>query len=176
LSTDLTTFSFIVLALVGKEGAGAHDLVTMARYDPLYWAGADSQYYAEPKRLARLGYLEPHREPGKTRERTRYSLTEVGRAALEEWLGRPSSFPRIYHEAAVRVMAGDLVDPAVTIAGLQPLKAELLEIGLRVDAALDRAGTIPHRARHLELNHRLARRIVDAHLEWIADLERELGG
>ena len=84
-------------------------------------------------------------------------------------------FPRIYHEAAVKVMAGDLVDPKVTVESLQPLKAQLAEIRARVDAAEARAGSLPHRAAYLRLNHRLARRLVDAHLDWIADIERELG-
>ena len=43
----------------------------------LDWAG-ESQYYVEPKRLAKLGYLETRKEPGKTRERTIYTLTEKG--------------------------------------------------------------------------------------------------
>ena len=47
----------------------------------LDWAG-ESQYYVEPKRLARLGYLDAHKERGKTRERTVYTLTEKGLDAL----------------------------------------------------------------------------------------------
>ena len=47
----------------------------------LAWAG-ESQYYAEPKRLAKLGYLDARKEPGKTRERTVYTLTDKGLDAL----------------------------------------------------------------------------------------------
>ena len=55
-----------------------HDLRRMAkRGRMLDWAG-ESQYYAEPKRLARLGYLEARKEPGRTRERTVYTLTDKG--------------------------------------------------------------------------------------------------
>ena len=54
--SELTTFSFVVLALVGRGGAGPHDLVRMMRSDPLYWAGSESQYLrrAETPREARL--------------------------------------------------------------------------------------------------------------------------
>ena len=53
---DLTLFSYEVLALVGRGGAGAHDLLRMAKQGRfLAWAG-ESQYYVEPKRLAKLGY------------------------------------------------------------------------------------------------------------------------
>ena len=75
---ELRLFSYEILGLVGTTGAGTHDLRRMVqRGRMLDWAG-ESQYYAEPKRLARLGYLEARKEPGKTRERTVYRLTEKG--------------------------------------------------------------------------------------------------
>ena len=144
------------------------------RADPLYWAGSESQTYAEPKRLERLGYLRAQKEPGVTRERTHYELTQKGLDALRDWLAEPATFPRIYHEGVVKVMAGDLVDPAVTVASLQPLKAELEEIRARIDAGDDRAVSITGRTRYLNLNARLARRLVEAHEAWIAEIEAEL--
>ena len=60
----------------------------------LAWAG-ESQYYVEPKRLAKLGYLEARKEPGKTRERTVYTLTDKGRdAAARVGARRPSGSRR----------------------------------------------------------------------------------
>ena len=174
LSSQLTTFSYVVLALVGRGGAGPHDLVRMMRADPLYWAGSESQTYAEPKRLERLGYLRARKEPGVTRERTHYELTEQGLEALRAWLAEPAGFPRIYHEAVVKVMAGDLVDPAVTVESLQPMKAELEEIRSRIEAGEARAESISGRTRYLNFNTRLARRIVEAHEAWIAEIEAEL--
>ena len=69
VDSELSLFSYEILGLVGSGGAGAHDLLRMAKRGRLLaWAG-ESQYYVEPKRLARLGYLEARKEPGKTRER-----------------------------------------------------------------------------------------------------------
>src|ERR687884_1890310 len=80
--SDLSLFSIEILGLVGRDGAAPHDLLRMARQGRvLAWAG-ESQYYTEPKRLARLGYLRAHKEPGRTRERTVYTLTEAGLKAL----------------------------------------------------------------------------------------------
>ena len=79
-----------MLVLVGRGGAGPHDLVRMMRAQGgLYWAAAESHWYAEPKRLERLGYLRSRKEPGRTTERTEYELTKHGVAALREWLKRP---------------------------------------------------------------------------------------
>src|SRR5918997_7068268 len=87
---ELTLFSYEILGLVGRGGAGAHDLLRMARRGRMLdWAG-ESQYYVEPKRLARLGYLDARREPGKTRERTVYTLSERGLRALRDWARTPA--------------------------------------------------------------------------------------
>src|SRR6266542_3479337 len=116
-SDGLNGLSYVVLTLIGRNGASAHDLVQMARRGQrLYWAGAESKMYAEPKRLESLGYLRSRREPGKARERTYYTLTENGFAAADEWLTRPSSFPRIQSEAALRVHASDLATDVRTVA------------------------------------------------------------
>src|SRR5919106_5813363 len=101
---ELSLFSYEILGLVGRSGAGPHDLRAMVRRGRMLdWAG-ESRYYVEPKRLARLGYLEARREPGKTRERTVYTLTEKGLDALREWAKTPVHFPRLEHEPLVRLL------------------------------------------------------------------------
>src|SRR5918998_4683251 len=99
MSTDsLSLFSYEILGLVGREGAGAHDLLRMARRGRILdWAG-ESQYYVEPKRLAKLGYLDARKEPGKTRQRTVYTLTDRGLEALEEWAQTPVRFTPLKSE------------------------------------------------------------------------------
>jgi DNA-binding PadR family transcriptional regulator len=172
---DLTPFSYVVLTLVGRNGAGPHDLVRMARQGRIYWSAAESQYYAEPKRLEKLGYLRAEKRPGRTRERTHYTLTDAGRAALMEWAAEPARFPRIQHEAVTRMLLGDMVPDSVLVAGLEGLREDIAEITAQLDAADLAAASVPHRARYLRLNHALARRIVEAHRAWIGDVERELG-
>ena len=91
---ELSLFSYEVLGLVGREGVSAHDLLRMAKRDRLLdWAG-ESQYYVEPKRLAGLGYLEARKEPGKTRERTVYSLRRCARGRARRSRSRPSRASR----------------------------------------------------------------------------------
>jgi DNA-binding PadR family transcriptional regulator len=172
--TKLTPFSYAVLALVGKGGAGPHDLVRMMRRGRIYWAASESQWYAEPKRLERLGHLRSRKEPGRTRPRTHYELTDSGRAALRAWATTPAGFPRIQNEPVVRVLAADLVGAERALEGLRALRSEIDEIDASLGVAEEIAGGLPHRERALRLNHRLARRILDAHRDWLDEVEREL--
>ena len=173
-SQILTPFSYTILVLVGRGGAGPHDLVGMARQGRIYAAAADSQYYAEPKRLERLGYLVSRKEPGRTHPRTHYSLTDKGLEALRAWAEEPVRFPRVLHEGVVRLLAADLVGETPVRESIVALRRELDELDSLLDDGDIAAGSIPHREKYLRINHRLARRLVAAHRDWIADVEREL--
>ena len=178
MSKELTPLSYVVLALVGRGGAAPHDLVRMARGGQrLYYAGAASKIYEQPKRLARLGYLRSERRPGKTTERTYYTLTQKGLAALQEWHAQPSSFPRIQSAAVARVLSSDLAeDERVVAESLAAMREEIAELSAGIEEDACRAASIPHRERQLRLVRSLGRRLLEAHLEWIGEVERELGG
>jgi len=177
MSSELRDLSYVVMNLIGRNGAGPHDLVSMARRGQrLYWAGAESKIYAEPKRLERLGYLSAEKTPGKTRERTHYRLTDKGLHALRDWLARPSRFPRIQSEAAIRIQASDLADDAaVVLESFKPLRAEIEELSALLDASEQRESAFPHREHQLRLLRSLGRRILRAHLEWLDEVEQVLG-
>ena len=172
---ELTPFSHVVLVLVGQGGAGPHDLVRMARQGRIYADFAESQWYAEPKRLERLGYLASRRERGRTRQRTHYTLTDRGVEAVRKWMEEPTRFSRIQMEPAWRLLAADLVGDDAVLESLGALRDQITDLSARLDVAEAVAKTIPNKERYLLLNHALARRIVDAHAEWLDEVERELG-
>src|SRR5216117_4530674 len=109
VNRELSLFSYEILGLVGPTGAGAHDLLRIARHGRILdWAG-ESQYYVEPKRLAKLGYLDARKEPGKTRERTVYRLAEKGRRALADYARTPVTVTPLKSEPLLRLLICDLV-------------------------------------------------------------------
>lgn len=174
-SKRLNPLSYVVLTLIGEHGASAHDLVDMTRRGArLYWASSPSKIYAEPKRLERLGYVTSRREPGRTRERSVYSLTGAGRDAVRAWISTPAAFPRIYHEAACRVLGADLADDHAVRASMRGLQDELAELSALLDEADRVASAIPHRERNLRLVHSLGRKLVAAHEEWLDEVDRAL--
>jgi DNA-binding PadR family transcriptional regulator len=172
---DLSLFSYEILGLVGREGAGAHDLLRLARRGRMLdWAG-ESQYYAEPKRLARLGYLDAGREPGRTRERTVYRLTDKGLDALRAYARTPASFTPLKSEPLLRLLIADLVGEEATRESLVALRADLADLRARLDESEETAAGLPHRRRYLLLVIRFLRRYLDLHEELVDEVERELG-
>src|SRR3954470_2826987 len=176
-TASLTPFSYVILVLVGEGGAGPHDLVRMMRQGAwAFWASSQSQYYAEPKRLERLGLLSAARAPGRTHDRTVYRLTDEGRAALAEWLGTPAGFPRIQNEGAVRLLGSEFADPATVLAGLRGLREEIAAGHAWLDRSEAREPEVPHRQRMLGINRRLARRFLEAQAAWLDEVEAEFDG
>ncbi len=172
---ELTLFSYEILALVGRTGAGPHDLLRLARRGRLFaWAG-ESQYYVEPKRLARLGYLDARKEPGRTRERTVYTLTEKGLEALREYARTPVRVTPLKSEPLLRLLMADLVGEAATREGLATLRDDVADLLARLDETRAAAEGLPHRRRYLLLINDFARRLLELHLELVAGVEREAG-
>jgi DNA-binding PadR family transcriptional regulator len=172
--SELSLFSYEILALVGREGAGAHDLLRMARRGRMLdWAG-ESQYYVEPKRLARLGYLEARREPGKTRERTVYTLTDQGLDALRAYARTPVTFTPVKSEPLLRLLLADLVGEDVTRESLATLRDDVADLRARLDDAERSAVLLPHRTKYLLLVTGFLRRLLELHLDLVDEVEREL--
>ncbi|HZR91149.1 MAG TPA: hypothetical protein VFA44_01935 [Gaiellaceae bacterium] len=173
--SELGLFSYEILGLVGRGGAGPHDLRAMVRRGRILdWAG-ESQYYVEPKRLARLGYLEARKERGRTRERTVYTLTDKGVQALRDWAASAARFTPVKSEPLVRLLIADLVGEAPTRTGLSALRGEVADLRGRLDEAEASAATLPHREKYLRLVVGFLRQLLDLHLELVERVERELG-
>lgn len=175
VNRELSLFSYEILGLVGEGGAGAHDLLRLARHGRILdWAG-ESRYYVEPKRLARLGYLDARRAPGRTRERTLYSLTDRGRRALADYARTPVTVTPLKSEPLLRLLIGDLVGEEATRAGLATLLEDIDDLRARLDESERRARDLPHRERYLMLVIGFLRDFLDAHERLVDAVERELG-
>ena len=171
---ELSLFSYEILGLVGRTGVGAHDLRRMARRGRILdWAG-ESQYYVEPKRLARLGYLHARREPGKTRERTVYTLTDKGLHALREYAQTPVRFTPLKSEPLLRLLIADLVGEPVTRDSLVALRDDIDDLLARVAETEAGAQALPHRTKYLLIVCGFLRRLLELHSDLVDEVEREL--
>jgi PadR family transcriptional regulator, regulatory protein AphA len=173
-SNELTFFSYEILGLVGRGGAGAHDLLRMAKHGRILdWAG-ESQYYVEPKRLAKLGYLEAHTEPGKTRERSVYALTEQGLEALRQYARTPVRVMPVKSDLLLRLLIADLVGERATRASVVALRDDLADLQARLDKSEADTIGLPHRRKYLLLVIGFLRGLLELHEETVETVEREL--
>ena len=173
-SEDLTLFSYEILGLVGRGGAGPHDLLRLARRGRMLdWAG-ESQYYAEPKRLAGLGYLDARKEPGRTRERTVYRLTEKGVDALRAYAATPATFTPLKSDPLLRLLIADLVGEEATRESLLALREDIADLRARLDESAASAAGLPHRAGYLAIVMDFLRRYLDLHDDLVDRVDREL--
>ena len=107
-SRPLTTTSYAILGLLAIRPWATYDLAkVMQRSLHYFWPRAESNVYAEPKRLVEAGVAEAREEWNGERKRTVYSITDAGRTALREWLATPSSEPRLESEPHLRILYGD---------------------------------------------------------------------
>ena len=175
-SPELTLFSYEILGLVGREGARPHDLLRLAKRGRFFnWAG-ESQYYTEPKRLAKLGYLSARKEPGKTRERTVYTLTGKGHEALREWAQTPVAFTPLKSEPLLRLLICDLVGEEATLKSIATLRDDVADLQSRLEEAERSAHELAHREKYLLLVNGFMRRYLELHLALIDQVEEQLVG
>ncbi|MFB9727633.1 PadR family transcriptional regulator [Haloechinothrix salitolerans] len=86
----LSTTSYVVLGMIALRGPStSYDLKrAIGRSVGYFWNFPHAQLYSEPKRLEEAGLLELDEEES-GRRRKIYSITESGRAALQDWLAEP---------------------------------------------------------------------------------------
>ena len=119
----LTTTSYGVLSILALRDHSTYDLTRQMRISLHYmWPRAESNVYAEPKRLVAAGLASSREEWTGSRRRTIYSITDAGRAALAEWLASPSARQRYESEGVLKVLFaenGTKDDLLATIRGIR---------------------------------------------------------
>jgi PadR family transcriptional regulator, regulatory protein AphA len=103
-----TTTSFALLGLLGIKPWTAYEIVAqIKRGVHFFWPRSDAHLYAELKRLVERGHATAEVVEGRRRQRTQYTITPEGRAALKEWFGTEPAPPIIEVEGFLRMFLGD---------------------------------------------------------------------
>jgi PadR family transcriptional regulator, regulatory protein AphA len=127
-SRPLTTTSYAILGLLAIQPWATYDLAQlMKRSLHFVWPRAESNLYAEPKRLVEGGYASATAEWNGDRKRTVYAITAKGRAALRGWLQEPPAGQRVESEAALRILYGNLGSKADLLAAIARVSVDAEE-------------------------------------------------
>ena len=121
----LTTTSYAVLGLLAIQPWATYDLAKLMRRSlHFFWPRAESNLYAEPKRLVKAGLAEAREEWNGERKRTVYSITDAGRDALREWLASPSSESRLESEPHLRILYGNHGAKTDLLAAIEQIEGD----------------------------------------------------
>jgi DNA-binding PadR family transcriptional regulator len=162
---NLTPTSYIVLGLLDRAGpATPYELKGLAAASVgNFWSIPHSQLYAEPKRLAKAGYVSEERERGGRRRRI-YELTAEGRAALRAWRAEPTAaLPELRDLALLKVFFG--ADPAKIAADQVAAHREKLAEYEALHASMEDEPKLSGPARTLEAG-------IGHEREWVSYWER----
>jgi PadR family transcriptional regulator AphA len=123
---ELTTTSYAILGFLAIRPWSTYELAGQMRRNLHYfWPRAESNLYAEPKRLLDGGYAEASSQPVGRRRRTVYSITPKGRRALEQWVTAPAGESRLESETLVKLMFATHGSKQDVLAHLRRLRDEL---------------------------------------------------
>src|SRR5262245_47643073 len=121
----LTTTSYAILGLLAIQPWATYDLAKLLRRSlHFFWPRAESNLYAEPKRLVEAGLAEAHEEWNGGRRRTVYSINDRGRNALREWLATPPAPQRVESEPYLRLLYANSGSMDDLLAALDRIEAD----------------------------------------------------
>jgi DNA-binding PadR family transcriptional regulator len=125
IDRELTTTSYAILGLLAVRPWSTYELAAQMRRNLHYfWPRAESNLYAEPKRLLDGGFARADARPVGLRRRTVYSITPKGRRALARWLGTPAAETRLECETLVKLMFANHGSQKALLENLGRFRAE----------------------------------------------------
>jgi DNA-binding PadR family transcriptional regulator len=177
----LTTTSYGVLSVLAIRDHATYELTKQMQLSLRYmWPRAESNVYAEAKRLVGAGLAEAREEWNGGRRRTIYAITDAGRSALAAWLASPSAHQRYESEALLKVFFAENGTKEELLASIRSIREDAvaaLEHFQRVTDPYERGdGQHPER---FALSALAARLIAEQHVttaRWAAWAEDVVSG
>lgn len=119
MSTDsLKPISYVVLGIVAARGPStSYEMEKLVGTSiSFFWTFPHAQLYREPQRLAELGLLDQEQAEEGRRQRV-FTITALGREALDAWLASPGEYDvEIRDLALLKLFFGRLTDEQNLVA------------------------------------------------------------
>jgi PadR family transcriptional regulator AphA len=149
-----TATSFAILGLLGVQPWTAYELVAQSRRSlHWFWPRSEAHLYAELKRLVERGHAKAEIVEER-RQRTRYTITPLGRAALRDWLKSEPAPASLEIEGMLRVLLGDQGSKQDLRAALETTARQARELRANgialVEDLLATGGPFPQRLHLIE--------------------------
>lgn len=168
-----------LLGLLALRPWTAYDLTNQMRRALRYaWPRTEANLYSEIKRLVPRGLARASEEEAGNRVRTRYEITDAGRAAVEDWLRTEPSPVHVQFESLLRVFLADLGTREQLLDTLEATRRQLLDgIEDSVGIVAEYAGHEPPFPERAHLNGLFIAFMGEFHrtvLEWCETAQKEV--
>ena len=145
-----STATYCLLSLLALRSWTGYELTRQARRSLHFiWPTSEAHLYREQKKLVALGWATAETEMAGKRTRQRYSITDHGRDALEQWTRTEPAPPTFTVEGIVRTFFGDHATVESLAAAMQTTANQaremLDEFIAFIDDYLDTGGPFPER-------------------------------
>jgi PadR family transcriptional regulator AphA len=125
MDRPLTPTSYALLGLLAMRPWSSYELTKqMGRALHYVLPRAESNVYAEAKRLVDAGLATAEREATGRRGRTVYTITDAGRTALDAWLTTPARTTILEAEALVKILFADRIPPSDLLLHIERFEEE----------------------------------------------------
>ena len=122
---ELTTTSYAILGLLAIKPWSTYELAKHMQRDLRFvWPRAESNLYAEPKKLITHGFASASSEPRGRRRRTVYSITSAGKDALAAWIELPAAESRWESESIVKLLFANSGSPERLVEHLRRFREQ----------------------------------------------------
>jgi len=144
-----------------------------------FWNESYGQIYPELQRLAADDLVEAHAEANGRRGRTLYTITNAGRAELDEWLRLPAEPEHRRSELLLKLYFGSNTSPEVLRGHLRDFRERALSFLAMLEAVerdLAASGEMPPQAAYWRMTLRAGEAMARARLSWIDESIDTLSG
>ena len=170
--TELSKPAYVVLGMIATGRRSGYAMSRAAKEATRhFWAASDGQIYPQLKKLSDDGLIAGERESQGGRERVVYSLTDKGRAALDEWL---TSGSRAHYELRDEGLLRLFFAEELSVG---QLRAQIDAMRTRHERAIEHLEDLRPRAGDMACSHLTLRYGLDMHafaIDWYDRLDAEL--
>ena len=179
MASRLTTSSYAVLGLLAIRPWTGYELTRQAKRSLRFaWPKSERLLYSEPKKLVEHGLATAYEESAGQRNRTVYTITDEGRAALAEWTTTAPQPPLLEAEALLRLLFAENGTTDDLIAALDAMAddaAELYEQVAEINSSyLDNQHPFPHRTHLSVLFATFQLELFDLIVNWVEFAKAEI--
>lgn len=108
--SNLSSTARVILGLLAWQPRTGYEIKQVTDQSTrFFWGASYGQIYPELRRLEEAGLVESREEPRGRVPRRIFSITTVGRTALEAWLEEPDESYEVRDEGLLKLFFGDLM-------------------------------------------------------------------